>query len=519
MLTICLLAVLTLLAGCSDSSDITTPDQEPQFSYLPEAENLALEFPNKQFFRVTVSPDGDYSVNWVVQGQVVGNEDTFNYSPNLVGLDTVRVVTNYGDHTDEHEWVITVSSTADDIPPEVTGLALEDGLEPGILSLRWGSVPGSIYPMQDYLVAMRYDGPVSIEDWDNATLLEVVPHDQSVIQYARNYPLDPGMDVWFGVRARDEVGQMSDISRSYRHTVTYPWTLGITVKDEWGEPVPLVILKWTANGVAYSGNTPTDGFLEIGPFRNIDEISLETQINHGGFFGEFYDFKDPAISDADGMDLDIILIPRFGSDETCPDFGGEFLEYFRYMTGTDTIFDDLRPDNCLWKWDSYPLRVYLPEFTRGDDLNLKEVSLDGIQTWNSLMGEDYFIIAESEAEADVVLSFPAMVNDFGLVTWLEPSDEEYFIGSTVPEKMKVEIDSSREQSGAEFIQITVMHELGHVLGAYRHAPCSNSDYLMYVAVSSDLDDENGGIHPDERNLVHMIRHLPQGVDMSHYLLD
>ena len=135
------------------------------------------------------------------------------------------------------------------------------------------------------------------------------------------------------------------------------------------------------------------------------------------------------------------------------------------------------------------------------------------------MGEDYFIITEFEAEAGVVFSFPEMGNYNGLVTWLEPSDKEYFIGITVPEKMMVEIDSSNIEVNSDFVRLTVMHELGHVLGCYRHAFCSNSGYLMFFAPSSDLEDENGGIHPDERNLVHMIRHLPQGIDMSLYLLD
>ena len=41
----------------------------------------------------------------------------------------------------------------------------------------------------------------------------------------------------------------------------------------------------------------------------------------------------------------------------------------------------------------------------------------------------------------------------------------------------------------------------------------------YSAIWGSFDDENGGIHPDERNLVHMIRHLPQGMDMSLFVLD
>ena len=516
-LVVALMAVI--VGGCSDSSDPTGPDIAPEYDYYPITENVDLDITRNLFFQVTAASSVDYSVEWIVGDELRKVAPTFTYFPASVGRDTVRAIVKSGSHTDEHQWSVRILSTSTDRPDEVTGVNLEDGPLPGEISVSWLKVITSVYPISEYEVAMSYDGAVSTDNWDSATILDTIASDGS-LQYARIYDLEYGADVWFGVRARDELGQMSPINRPYHHLVTYPWTLGVMVKNPEGLPVPQVILKWSADGVSQpAGNTPTSGFLEIGPFRNIDAISLETQINNEGVMGEYYDFIDSRILESDGLELDIVLMPRYGSDEACDSgFEGDFLEYFRYMTRTKTTYA-LRPNQYLLKWDNYPLRIFVPDMVREDGVDMAAAAWAGIEFWNRLMGEIYFIAVDSEGLADVVVGFPRMDAHFGLVSILEPSDEDYFIGSVIPEKVSLDIDSYRLTSDSDFLQITIMHELGHVLGIGNHAPCSDAGYLMYNAVSSDLTDENEGIHPDERHLVHMIRHLPQAIDMSFYVLD
>jgi hypothetical protein len=510
------LLLLALASGCSDSGP-AGPDVNLSFSYLPGDSELELGISQNQFFKVEVSPEASFSVDWYAGGELLSEGRNFTYFPSHLGVDTLRAEVTSDGTRDQREWIIRVVSSIDDRPPEVTPIYLEDGALPGEVTARWLEVAESSFAIEEYVVAISYDGPINVNNWDSVVIKDTVPDDGS-LQFQRTYPLTYGVNVWFAVRARDVTGQLSAITRGYGHSVTYPWSLSLTVLDDELAPAPQVILKWIANGVESSGNTPASGFLEIGPFRNIDSISLETQINNGSEIGDFYDFVDPEISVTDGTDLTITLMGRFGMDTGClAGFNGDFLKYFRYMTSTDRE-STLRPNYFLLKWESFPVRVYVPEFVDEFGMDLAAVVADGVAGWNNVMGEAYFELVDRIAEADIYFEFPDLPNQIGLVTLMEPSDEDYSIGSVIPEKMRVEIDSGTDRVRRVAVMV-VMHELGHTLGIARHVPCQDPPYLMYISVATDLDDEHGGIHPDEQNMARMLRYLPQAMDMSLFVLD
>lgn len=512
------LLVLALLGGCS-SSDPSGPGGEASFTYDPDRSEIEITILNSQFFKVSSVTSGDVDAQWYVDGEKRGEGAGFNYFPSTVGWDTVRVEAVSGGSRDERQWRIRVVPTEDELPGEVPGVAIEHAELPGEVVVQWEHVGATSHPIAEYVVAASYDGPVSTLNWDDAMQLAVVEHVEGRLLYSRTFDLDDGIWVWFAVRARDELGQMSDITRVYDHRMSYPWTLGVQVQEAGGGPVSEVILRWVIDGVAYNGNTPYDGYYEIGPIRNIDTVHFETRINNAGVTGEYYDYVNPEVSVDEGPLLDIHLIPRQRIDEECTTNYGdhEFLHYLRAITYTE-LASAIRPNQQLLRWDHYPLLVYVPEFTRSDGLDMRAAALLAIDRWNAVMGEDYFQITTEAEGADVIYEFGNLVSAYGQVRLLEPEGFGSSLYATIPELMKVTIDSD-VLTNEDFLVMTNLHELGHVLGLYIHPSCTDSAYLMNAAWSSSFDDENGGIHPDEQLAVRMIRHLPQGTEMDLYVTD
>ncbi len=510
-----------LLSGCGDSGP-SGPSAPPDFRYEPDLGELQLTILNSQFFKVEIQSNSPAQVDWYVDGEKKRDGAGFNYFPSTVGVDTVRAEVRVDGYEDSREWLVRVLATEDSLPPEVAGITIEDADDPGEVLVRWLRVVNSPHPVSDYLVAASYQEPVSAANWDAAILLGTVPHAEGTLQYSGIYDLEDGRQVWVAVRARDELEQLSDITNVYDHLVSYPWTLGVQVHEVGGEPVSEVILRWEANGVSYQGNTPFNGFLEIGPFRSVDTVRFETRINNGAVLGDYYDFLNPAVSVDEGADLDVPLIPRHAIDDNCTvsTWGGEFLPYLLYLTTTEFTYA-LRPTQALWHWDHYPLNVYVPAALRDSDgLDLRQTALMGIQSWNTVMGEDYFEVVDTLEEADVFFEFEFLTGAYGKAELVLPAGRSNFPDSVIPELTRVIVNSEVETT-QEFVQSTVMHELGHVLGIYSHAPsdCADAGYLMYSTPGSSPSGPNGGIHPDEQLVAKVIRYLPQGMDMSRYVLE
>lgn len=510
--------ILAAAAGCS-SSDPSGPGGETNFVYDPDRSEIEITILNSQFFKVSAATSGDLQAEWFVDGEKRFDGTGFNYFPASIGWDTVRVEVSAGGTSDARQWLVRVVQTEDELPGEVPGILIEHAPLPGEVIVSWGRVTATSHPIAEYVVAASYDGPVSTANWDEAMQLAVVEHVDGRLQYTGTFDLDDGVQVWFAVRARDELGQLSDITRVYDHRMSYPWSLGLQVQEAGGGPVAEVILRWVVGGVVHQGNTPFDGYYEIGPFRNIDVVHFETQMNNGGVTGEYYDYVNPEVTVEDAPLLDIHLIPRRTIDEQCTTELGdqEFLTYFRARTRTNLAYA-IRPNQQLLRWETYPLQVYVPEFERGDGVDMKAAAVAAVERWNSVMGEPYFELVDDAGTADVRFEFTDLIGKYGYVSLLEPSDAEYFVGMVAPEKMLVEIDSE-VLTESDFLLITNIHELGHVLGIYEHSYCLDSPYLMNLVPVSSVNDANGGIHPDEQLTVRMIRYLPQATEMDLYVLD
>jgi len=511
------------LQGCSSSTDPGgggTPETEIIFDPVGQGQGIKLS--ETMDFAVSVDPEGPLTVTWTRGGQDVGTGTSYHFEPTAVGPDTLRVKAVSGSLEGDYYWVVTVAEDPSAIPPEVIIFSLEAGPLPSEVIIKWNRVVGSVFPITEYDVAFSAAGPVTEESWDQATVLENVPHVPGQVGYSiladSTRGMDPGEVLWFAVRARDTIDQLSNLTREYSHQVTWPWYVEGQILVDSGDPPPEPIIV-VSDSPPHSTNTTGQGQFKLGPFRNIDGVQVLTTSSNANP-GGWYDYRSEYRTHNDGF-LEIILIGRYGTDPACrPNVNptGDFLTYLRWMTFTRN--DDEFPGfTTLNRWASFPLSVYIPEFLNGEGVQMDAAASQALIIWNAEMGETYFTSVSDPDLADVVFNFEPTTGFDGKVSLLEPSGPDDVLVKVVPEKMQVVVDSGRTGTVQAVTEIS-LHELGHVLGIWNHAAgegCESPEYLMGLTAFGALDRIEP-IHADERNAARTIRHLPQGVDMGKYLL-
>ena len=529
LLGVCLLLVLNL-AGCSSSTD---PGVDPpltiEFSPLGQGQELRLS--ETMVFSAAVSPAAVLSTNWYRSGFLVGQDSVFTYVPAEVGRDVLEVSAFAGAERDTYYWVIDVQEDVTAIPPEVPNVEVRTGPEPADVVVSWIWVTGATFPLVEYLVAVSYDGPIHENNWDQAAILESCAVVPGQLGYSRTYTeaehgMKPGEQAWFAVRVLDDRQQLSFLTYSVRHDITWPWYLGGYVIDDAGAPLSMVTLM---PGADLEKSTNTDGsglFLFDEPFHNTDSITLTVTTNISPFC---YDFETEPVS-VGGQDttlVNITLINRYDLGyDYC--YGGDFLAYLRYMTWTTEVVG--QPElSQLHIWDEYPVSVFIPPFQNLDGVDFEEACLAALDFWNTTINSDtdqlgidetaYFVRTTDEAAADIVFLFELrdIVSGYGKVTLLLPDGPEDELGRVVPEKMQVWINTIDALGAFETVQGVALHEFGHTLGLRIHANCG-ADYLMQIAGGLGAMGRDDPIHLDERRAVRAIRNIPQGTYMNNYIL-
>jgi len=382
----------------------------------------------------------------------------------------------------------------------------------------------STFPIAEYLVAFRDDGPVTEENWDDSTLLESVLPIPGQVGYSiladSTMGMTPGAFLHFAVRAKDTIDQLSNVTREYTHTVTWPWFVEGQILVDSGNPPPEPIIVFSLEP-NFSSNTTGQGNFTLGPFRNIDKVRVQTTSSNASP-GGWYDYLSESRSATDGF-LEIILIGRYGTDPACRPVAnpsGDFLTYLRWMSFTQQDMETPK-NSILHRWDSLPLSVYIPEFLNGSGVQMDVAARQALTVWNAEMGETYFSSVDDPDQADVVFDFKPTAGFDGKVILLEPNGPDDTLARVIPEKVRVDVDSERTGSAQVVTEIS-MHELGHVLGLWNHATgqgCEDPqpEYLMRLTAFGALDRIEP-IHIDERRAIRTIKNLPQGTDMNHYLL-
>ncbi len=516
------------LAGCSSSTDPgVDPDPPATIEFSPVGQRQSLRLSETMEFSAVARPAASLSVNWYRQGQPVGQDSVFEYVPAMVGTDTLEVSAFAWAVRDTYSWywVIDVQEDVSAIPPEVPNVDALAGPEPADVVVSWNWVTRANFPLVEYLVAISYENPINESSWDQATILghyEVVPNQ---IGYSQTYTeeehgMTPGVEAWFAVRVRDDRQQLSVLTSSIRHDITWPWYLGGYVTDDVGKPLLGVIVN--SSGPGYATNTDGSGFFLFDkPFHNTDGIRVATASP------SWYDFvTEPFSVEQDTTLGNITLINQYGLGYSC-NWGGDFLEYLRDMTWTRKV--DAQPDKSrLYTWSEYPVSVFIPTFQNSAGVDMDQACLAALEFWNTTMSTDadqlgidetaYFVRTTDEAAADIVFLFEWRVQNYGAVSLLLPDGADDKLGEVVPEKMQIWINTDPVLDLFDEVQGIALHEFGHTLGLFNHADCSGSDYLMLVTGGLGAMDLDDPIHLDERRAVRVIRNLPQGTNMADFTL-
>ncbi|MCB1183044.1 carboxypeptidase regulatory-like domain-containing protein [bacterium] len=488
--------------------------QDAQISFTPAQQGQQIALGEQMTFAVVLSEADTAAVNWERGGFTVGQALSYDYVPDHLGLDTLRVFARAGDVARNYYWVITVGPGSTTLPPPVTGISAEAGPEAGEVLVSWARVTPTTYPIDEYVVAVSFDGPISAANWDAATELGRVPYRAGAVRpqdvYGAADGMIPGAAVWFAVRAVDTLDQLSPIVGNGYTVVTTGWWLSGTVLDDTDAELPGIVVSLV--DPVRSTNTDLNGRFRIGPLRSIDRVVLRTTSSSENGFG-WYDYTSAELDSVSGRDLVVRLIKRHELDDACNGYSQQFLTFLREMSITEYVATDPQ-SSVLHVWDDFPLRVHIPDVVVGE-VDFGAAMRFAMAYWDSVMGESYFVETTDPAQAQLQCRFDESISGvYGRVSLLQPGGGT--LGSVPLEKLQVFILST---IGTEkFARTVSLHELGHTLGLYNHVACGGGEYLMFEGLAGDTLDRLDPINPNERQAVQCLRRLPTGTDMRRYAI-
>ncbi|MFH1842142.1 MAG: hypothetical protein ABIF77_02960, partial [bacterium] len=455
---------------------------------------------------------------------VVTDSLRYNFLATRIGADSVLAEVILPDRTFSKRWRIEVELGTQPPTPATLVLDVHHDLDPGTVNLSWERPAPAITfrPLARFVVGVSEEKLTSLEDWDNVVIieeLEVVPEQEGYIRRYdfRDHPqISPGQEVWFYVRVLDVAGVWSALGADQDIRITEPYSISGFIYDTAGNDLLGILVSYGCE--TCKDITDSNGYFELGPFRDIDRYDL-TVTDDGVFtagIGDFYDFVRDTVSVDTEQPLSFTLIRNWGIDNDCGDHhNGDFLDYLRHMTNTDRDLND-RPGRILQRWPEYPLFVYIEDAMSSDGtFSLSAAADTALSWWNSRMGETYFIETSDSLGADIAIDFTDGLPWIGIAEIVDPIGGRINVHIPVRMRIRVKQNMATEVSAIEVL----LHELGHALCLGEHSFCDGTVHLMNSDPSGITQARypESPINDDEVHAVNAIRHLPLSINMSSFI--
>ena len=492
--------------------------------FTPPDTNFDIVVGDTCHFTVTSGRASRSTWQWH-QGDVqVGSGQEYDFVGSAAGTDSIRGTAVTPDRTVSRTWAVRTFApgTIPPLPPRE--LLVRNAVAPATVEVSWLPAPARGDPVDRYEVLVSYDGPIDDGNRSAAILLDEVPHNTGQTSYTAVYSdstagLLGNRRAWFTIVTVNSAGLRARPPANAEVLITARWWATGRVVDENGQPAAGIPIR--DSGYRAFTTSDTAGEFRLGPLTSANSYYLRTETPDvmlpGESSGAWYDAGSGRLSYEGCQTWYPVIVNRTGLTSNCSGYDGGFVELLRGLTRTTQPTNN-RPDCRLYKWESYPVTVWVPPFTSVRGFDYQALCRQTVQWWNDLMGADYLTLVDDPATARIVFRFgddgPGFI---GRAYLLEPAGLDYVIGDMIPQK--IELYVHEDLYTEQLVQEIALHEMGHGLGMPGHARCSDGDYLMYITAAGALNDgPQNAVHEDEKRVLRTVRNLPQGYDMSQFII-